>query len=74
MNWKSYIASDPKIHHGKTCIKGTRIPVSVISDNLKAGITPNEILKSYPSLTVEAIQAAIAFESEKESQVSITIY
>ena len=52
------IAVDPQICHGKACIKGTRIPVSVILDNLAAGVPPHEILGSYPTLTAEDVHAA----------------
>lgn len=38
--------------------------VSVVLDNLAAGLSPEEILKSYPSLTREAIQAAMAYAAE----------
>ncbi|NPV29950.1 MAG: DUF433 domain-containing protein [Firmicutes bacterium] len=55
------ITVDPSVCHGKACIKGTRIPVSVILDNLAAGNSKEEILRSYPSLTPEDIQAAIAY-------------
>ncbi len=58
------ISVDPLICHGKACIKGTRIMVSVILDNLAAGISQDEILKSYPSLKPEDIQAAIAYAAE----------
>ncbi len=64
MNWKEYITVDPEICHGKACIKGTRIMVSVVLDNLAAGLTADEILQSYPSLTREAVQAAIAYAAE----------
>lgn len=64
MNWQEYITVDPVVCHGKACIKGTRIMVSVILDNLAAGLTPEEIIASYPSLTREAIQAAIAYAAE----------
>ncbi len=53
--------SDPKIMHGQACIRGTRIPVSVILDNLAAGVSEDEILQEYPTLTKEAIHAAIAY-------------
>ncbi len=62
--WRDFITADPEICHGKPCIKGTRIMVSVVLDNLAAGITPDELLKSYPSLTREAIQAAIAYAAD----------
>ena len=60
MDWREHITTDPNICHGKACLRGTRIMVSVILDNLAAGHTPEDIIKSYPSLTPEAIQAAIA--------------
>ncbi|MFA7174620.1 MAG: DUF433 domain-containing protein [Kiritimatiellia bacterium] len=64
MNWKKYITSDPTICHGAACIKGTRIMVSVVLDNLAAGLTAEEILGSYPTLTLASIRAAIAYAAE----------
>ncbi len=64
MNWQDYITVDPSVCHGKACIKGTRIMVSVVLDNLAAGIDSEELLKSYPSLTKEGVQAAISYAAE----------
>ncbi len=64
MNWQEWITVDPYVCHGHACIKGTRIMVSVVLDNLAAGLSIEEVLKSYPSLTKEAVQAAIAYASE----------
>ena len=64
MNWQDYITVDPAICHGRACITGTRVMVSVILDNLAAGLPVNEILRSYPSLNHEAVQAAIAYAAE----------
>ena len=58
------ISINPKICHGKPCIKGTRILVSVVLDNLVEGVTEAEILKEYPSLQPEDIQAAIAYAAQ----------
>ncbi len=58
------IVTDPDICHGKPCIKGTRILVSVILDNLAAGLTPEEIVADYPPLTLQDVQAALAYASE----------
>ncbi len=55
------ISIDPNICHGKVCIKGTRIPVSVILDNLAEGLCGVDILNSYPSLQTEDIQAALKY-------------
>jgi len=54
----------PQVCHGKACIKGTRIMVSVILDNLAAGETVDAIIMSYPSLTPEDIQAAMQYAAE----------
>jgi uncharacterized protein (DUF433 family) len=64
MDWNKYVSIDPKICHGKACIRGTRVMVSVVLDNLAAGLTPEEIIKEYPSLTTEGIQAAIAYAAD----------
>ncbi|MCK5923358.1 MAG: DUF433 domain-containing protein [Methylococcales bacterium] len=64
MNWWNYITVDPTICHGKACIKGTRVMVSVILDNLAVGLTADDIIQSYPSLNREAIQAAIGYAAE----------
>ncbi|MBC7226857.1 MAG: DUF433 domain-containing protein [Thermoflexales bacterium] len=55
------IVIDPNICHGRPCIKGTRVMVSVILDSLAEGATPEEILKDYPTLQLEDIQAALAY-------------
>jgi uncharacterized protein (DUF433 family) len=74
MNWRERISVDPLVCHGKACIKGTRIMVSIILDNLAEGVGEMEILKSYPSLTLEDIKAAIAYAAElsRERLVSVS--
>lgn len=52
---------DPDICHGKPCIRGTRIMVTVILDNLAEGLSSEEIVTEYPPLTIEDVQAAIAY-------------
>jgi uncharacterized protein (DUF433 family) len=64
MDWHDYITVDPLICHGKACIRGTRVMVSVVLDNQAAGLDPQEILRSYPSLTREAIQAAVSYAAD----------
>ncbi|GIK43841.1 MAG: hypothetical protein BroJett011_76740 [Chloroflexota bacterium] len=64
VNWQDYITIDPTVCHGQACFKGTRVMVSVVLDNLAAGLSPDDIIKSYPSLTAKAIQAAIAYAAE----------
>jgi len=64
MPWQEHITVNPLIVHGKACIRGTRIPVAVVLANLADGLSPEEIIRSYPSLTHEAIQAALAYAAE----------
>lgn len=59
--WEERIAVDPNICHGKPCIRSTRIMVSVILDNLAEGLSVEEILHEYPSLTSEDVHAAIRY-------------
>ena len=74
MNWRDYITVDPAVCHGKACIKGTRIMVSIVLDNLAAGLTSDEIVHSYPSLSKESVQAAITYAAEltRERVVALT--
>lgn len=58
------ISSDPDILHGKPCIKGTRIPVYLIVSLVAEGVSVNEILKDYPSLSPEDIKAAVKYAAK----------
>jgi uncharacterized protein (DUF433 family) len=61
MNWRDRISIDPEIHHGKPCIKGTRVPVSVIVGTIAEGHTPERIIESWPQLSREDVEAALRF-------------
>lgn len=62
----SLIIQNPEILGGEPCIKGTRISVQLILENLAAGRTKQQLCYSYPSLSVEAIEAAIAYKKSWE--------
>ncbi|MBA7606194.1 hypothetical protein ES703_13342 [subsurface metagenome] len=64
MKWQDYITVDPSVCHGKACFRGTRIMVSVVLDNLATGQTLEDILRSYPSLSAETVQAAMAYAAD----------
>lgn len=64
IDWHEYISADPGVCHGKACIKGTRVMVSVVLDNLADGLSPEEIVRSYPSVTPEGVRAAIAYAAD----------
>jgi len=55
------IVTDPDVVGGQARVRGTRIPVSVILDCLAAGLSEDDILGQYPTLTVEGVRAAAAY-------------
>jgi len=60
-DWRERVTVDPKVCHGKPCITGTRIMVSIILDYLRAGDPREEILRQYPTLKPEDIDAALGY-------------
>lgn len=58
------ITTDPGVCFGKPCIKGTRIWVSLILDQLAEGAAEKDLLENYPQLTHEDVLAAIAYGAE----------
>jgi uncharacterized protein (DUF433 family) len=60
-DWRKRITVAPAVCHGKPCIRGTRIMVSVILDNLAEGLSPDEIVKEYPPLNIDDVRAAISY-------------
>ena len=58
------ISIDPQICFGKPCVRGTRIWVSLILDQLASGTPLEEIVSNYPQLTRDDVLAAIAYGAE----------
>jgi len=63
-NWRERISVNPAVCHGRACIRGTRVLVSAIVDNVAAGVPQDEVLRSYPALTNLDIEAALAYAAE----------
>ncbi len=63
MDWRSRITLNPDILVGKPIIKDTRLAVEFIIDLLAQGWTTDEILRNYPGLTLEDIQACLSYAS-----------
>jgi uncharacterized protein (DUF433 family) len=64
MSGQDRISADPETCHGAPCIRGTRVLVTVILDNLAAGASRAEIVKAYPGLEDDDVLAAIAYAAE----------
>jgi uncharacterized protein (DUF433 family) len=64
MRWQDHIVSTPDTLHGTPRFCGTRIPVSVVLDNLAAGVTSETLHQEYPTLPADAIPAALAYAAD----------
>jgi uncharacterized protein (DUF433 family) len=74
-DWRERISIKSSVCHGKPCIKGTRIWVSLILDFLATGSTVDELLREYHHLTAEDVQACIAYgaEASRERYISVAM-
>jgi len=63
MDWQNRIVIDPEILVGKPVIKGTRLAVEFIIDLLAQGWTEADVLRNYPGVTRQDIQACLAYAS-----------
>ena len=74
-DWRNRISIRPSVCHGKPCIRGTRIWVSLVLDLLASGSTAEEIVDEYPHLAAADIQACIAYGAElaRERYVPIPV-
>lgn len=61
MDWREYVVSDPEILVGKATIKGTRISVEMILEDLADGVSEEELIRQYPDLTLDSIRAAVSY-------------
>lgn len=66
--YSEHIVRDPAICGGHPVIKGTRIRIKVILDNLAEGRTIDEIIASYAGLSAEAVKAVISFAAASVSE------
>lgn len=66
-----YIVCNPKILNGKPIVKGTRISVEFILELIHSGMSFDEILKEYKSLTRAALESALAFAKHAVSREEI---
>jgi uncharacterized protein (DUF433 family) len=55
------IVVDPKIMLGKPTVRGTRIPVELVLEQLSYDLDPRELFAAYPRLTLEDVKACVAY-------------
>ena len=69
-NWRDRLSTNPGICHGRMCIKGTRVMVSVILDSLAAGESMQSITSGY-HVTEEDVQATVKYAAELARELII---
>jgi uncharacterized protein (DUF433 family) len=70
-DWRQFLTTDPQVCQGQLCAKGTRVLLLNILDSLAEGATKEEILKSYPSLRAEHVDAAIGYAADLAREESL---
>lgn len=70
MSLEDRIVIDPRIRSGKPCIAGTRITVYDVVEYLAGGMSDDQILADFPSLTREDIRACLAFAALRERRLA----
>ncbi len=63
-DWRGRVVSATSIRGGEACIRGTRIPVSVIVACLASGDDEAKIISEYPQLQTADIRAALAYAAD----------
>jgi len=61
INYRDRITADPRVMVGKPVIRGTRIPVETVLEELAHNPNINELLAAHPALTLEDVQACLAY-------------
>jgi len=72
MGWRERISVDPEVCHGRACIRGTRVMVSVVLDSLAAGEAPEAIARDY-HLAVDDVRAALQYAGELARESVVTL-
>ncbi len=62
-DWRQRIVCEPDLYHGEPCVRGTRIPVSILVASL-ADMSLDDLLSAYPQLSRQDIQAALFYAAE----------
>ncbi len=71
IDYKDIITLEPDKRGGKPCIRGLRITVYDVLSYLAAGMTINEIISDFPSLTRNDILACLSYAADRERQTVI---
>jgi uncharacterized protein (DUF433 family) len=71
MGYLGIITMEPGKRSGKPCIRGLRITVYDVLENLASGMTHQEVLSEFPFLTEQDIRACLAFAADRERKLEM---
>ncbi len=72
VNYQNIIRRNPNRRFGKPCVRDTRITVFDVLGWLASGMTNQEIIADFPELTIEDIQACLAYAADRERKLHHT--
>jgi len=72
MDYRNIITMEPGKRAGKPCIRGMRITVYDVLDYLASGMSEEQIVKDFPYLTREDIQACLSYAADRERHLIST--
>ena len=71
MDYRKIITLEPGKRSGKPTIRGLRITVYDVLDYLASGMTPEQILRDFPYLTLDDVHACLSFAADRERRVTV---
>ena len=70
MNYRERITVEPGKRGGRPCVRGLRITVYDVLDQLSAGMTAEQIIEDFPELELEDIRACLGFAADRERHIA----
>lgn len=67
------VTHDPAVMGGRPCIRGMRVTVGTIVGLLGAGRSVDEILRAYPYLEKEDVQAALVYAAWRSEEIELPL-
>jgi len=71
MDYRQRITIEPDKRSGQPCIRGLRMTVQDVLEYLSSGMSAEEIIADFPDLTLEDIQACLAFAADRERRLRV---
>ena len=70
MNYRERITVEPGKRGGRPCVRGLRITVYDVLEQLATGMSPEQIIEDFPELELEDIHACLGFAADRERHIA----